>query len=374
MASNSVGVSFTQQRETMSNWKLVATDGSVLDKNSALILADQSDFKKAQIKILFKNLDVTESLTGGRGLRSWMIPAVIPVLDSLSYEQAREMIMALVLRKRSRGGSTTVTNSSTVTASFHASSTGEIATHGNSSSHRPSSSSRRSRLTSISSVATITTTTSMLETFLRDVDAVQPTPGPSNSAGPCCYINPAFDMEDSFRLQTPASPSVHSASNLEQENEDRVCSLGWLCGVVWGCVNFFCGNDGAAAIIEPSESPNPQIMTLCRSETPLYDGLERAYTLAKLEEADIMQAALQVLVVASFPRARNILFKYPLVVSKLKLASNVIPTRPEELAPLVAHCFRRRGLAFDLEEVYRDFRHTYGVLELTTNGERKIMY
>ena len=61
MASNSVGS--IQERETMSNWKLVAADGSVLDKNSALILAAHSDLKKTQIKIMYKNLDVTESMT-----------------------------------------------------------------------------------------------------------------------------------------------------------------------------------------------------------------------------------------------------------------------------------------------------------------------
>ena len=83
----------------MRKCRLVAANGWGLDKNSAQILAGHPDSSNAHIEIMYKDADVTMALTGGRRVKSWMVPAVIPVL---TYEQAREMIMALVLRKRSR--------------------------------------------------------------------------------------------------------------------------------------------------------------------------------------------------------------------------------------------------------------------------------
>ena len=89
-------VGYLHGRGTGNVWRMIAADGSEVDRAFALNLSANPDKKLAPIKIMCRGMDVTMALTGGRGLRDWMIPAVLPVLDGLTYEQAREMIMAMV--------------------------------------------------------------------------------------------------------------------------------------------------------------------------------------------------------------------------------------------------------------------------------------
>lgn len=82
--------------------------------------------------------------------------------------------------------------------------------------------------------------------------------------------------------------------------------------------------------------------------------------MSRLEESRTLLVALRLLVRTVHEKGDQIAFPTPEAMDGIHLRCNNLPTRPDDLLGLVLQVFARRGVAFDLNKVCRDFIRSHG--------------
>lgn len=91
-----------------------------------------------------------------------------------------------------------------------------------------------------------------------------------------------------------------------------------------------------------------------------YEDLHLNYNLSKLEEPQMLTAALRIVVRNIHLQGKSITFPIIEEVDKISLRANGITTDPKDLLKLIDKVFERRKESFQMNNVYRQFVMAYG--------------
>jgi len=91
-----------------------------------------------------------------------------------------------------------------------------------------------------------------------------------------------------------------------------------------------------------------------------YNTMQLDYNLSRMEEPNILTAAMRIIVRNIHPHGKAITFPIIEEVDRINLRANGITTDPKDLLELIDRVFERREEDFQLNNVYRQFVMAYG--------------
>jgi len=100
--------------------------------------------------------------------------------------------------------------------------------------------------------------------------------------------------------------------------------------------------------------------SLSSNPNKFYADLHLNYNLSKLEEPQMLTAALRIVVRNIHLQGKSITFPIIEEVNKISLRANGITTDPEDLLKLIDKVFEIRKESFQMNNVYRQFVMAYG--------------